>query len=295
MTTVTKQRIEDLERDKYQLLEKVKALEMGKSSQEADLKRSHQRLKDSNEKLNLLTTKYEKFKEKQKVEQKNICGLFRCFTGVLKKTSEANVTVMEYLSKIFHGLAIQRDTDLKELKLFDGRAALETVFNDELVKSFQKIEIGKLRSQCLASFGEAQDFSEKFQLFDTTYKSLLKRMQSGQGNNAELALLVSSFEQQRNLMKENNALLRSNNRGSIDLGRVGGNLDESIHYRSNSMVDDSLLLAGDVTDRSIMARRPSHIPISCEESSMILDQEESILASPKKRYPAGNTQQADER
>ena len=121
MTSVNKLAVMELEKEKYALLERIKELECNKTVNQSDDKRKDDKLVEFASKLNLANNKIAAMKDKNKTEQKNICGLIKKFAAVLKKVQANNQATAEYMTKVFHGLAIQKDIDVTDIPLFDAK------------------------------------------------------------------------------------------------------------------------------------------------------------------------------
>ena len=235
--------VDQLEREKYILLEKVKNLEIAKSMAESDSKRKDDRCTEMAQKVTQLTTKLNSYREKSKAEQKSICSLFRKFGKILKKVQEANQGTIEYITKIMQGLSLQLDYDLPQFSLFDPKTEFAAIFDNETIKSFPKIEFGKLQSTIMTEFIDRPNYKETGRLYESTYRTLLGRMENCQTSAHELASLKNNFEDHKTLMKDTNALLRGNTmRGSMDLSssRVF-NGDDSNFMRSSFRLDESIV------------------------------------------------------
>ncbi len=232
--------IEDIEKEKYRLIEKLKNLEIEKNNIESESKRKDDKLKEVLEKLSVCQSKILSTKEKTKLEQKAVCNLYKAFGLVLHRVNTYNQKVLEYITKIFHSLAIQRELDITDFELFNVRQQMEELFSDDMANNFKKIDWNKLRDLVMGNLKELKSFEDSSKFFEMTYRSLLKRMDSCTQSNAELVNLCNKFECTKDLMKENNALLRSNTfKPSNDINRSSLNLDDSSVFRTSRLDESS--------------------------------------------------------
>lgn len=278
----------ELEKEKYELLEKVKELEIAKTNVESDSKRKDHKLSELAIKVTQYATKLTEYKERSKNEQKNICGLVRRFASTLKEVNNSNHSVIEYVTKIFHGLAIQKEVDLGDLSLFDAKAAVNTLCGEQSSTIFKKIDWVKLKGTIMQNFGEIPNTKDAIKLFASTYKTLLARMESCQTSSSEVAMLCNNFEAHKNLMRESNALLRSSNvmRDSINLNSSRINLNDSAYFGS-SRLDESLVGFGDETERS--ARKHMKRLSINNDSFLEVDTHDPFEASPRRKSMLVNT------
>lgn len=237
-----KKNIEEIENEKYRLIEKLKNLEIEKNNIESESKRKDDKLKEALEKLAVCQSKVLSTKEKTKLEQKAVCNLYKAFGLVLHRVNTYNQKVVDYITKIFHSLAIQRELDITDFELFNVRQQMQELFSEEMASNFKKIDWSKLKDLVLGSLKELNSFKDSSKFFEMTYKSLLKRMDSCTQSNAELVNLCSKFECTKDLMKENNALLRSSTfKSSNDVNRCPMNLDDSSVFRSSRLDESSFV------------------------------------------------------
>ena len=131
MSSVSKRGVTELEKEKYDLLEKIKELECSKTVIQSDDKRKDDKLVEFASKLNLANTKIASMKEKSKTEHKNICTLIKKFASVLKKVQANSQASVEYMTKIFHGLAIQKEFDVTDIPVFDAKQAIVDLCGSE--------------------------------------------------------------------------------------------------------------------------------------------------------------------
>lgn len=287
--------VAELEKEKYDLLEKVNSLEIAKGMVESESQRKDDKLKELAIKVTAYSLKLVEYRDKSKVEQKNICALIRRFAETLKQVHTANQTTVDYVTRVFHGLAIQRDYDINDFSLFDVKSALETLCSTENSSVFKKIDFTKMRDSIMKGFLEGPNLKEASRLFESTYKTLLTRMERCQTSTSEIAMLCTNFESHKNLMKENNALLRSSTmmRDSLNLNSSRINLDDSIMYKS-SRLDESLILGNDnslrmLSDINERSNKKHMKRFSIGDDSMIeLETNDQLDESPKRKGKVQN-------
>lgn len=270
--------IDQLEREKYELIRQKKELEIAKSNIESDSRRKDDKLNELTASLKEKTLKLNLLREKSKTENKNVLQLIRRFAGVLKTAANRNKDLVNYFTKLLQGLSLQIQHDLPEFSLFDAKAELAGLFDKELADSFVKIEFGKLKAAVLRDFEETPQSKELGRLYESTYLILLDRMKHCQVAAHEMAAMKQNFEAHSSLVKDTNALLRSNNmRGSLDLSTAC--------YADNSCLRSSLLL-----DESALGNDSFRLPVGKDRRLSVLDDsvvdgEASVLLdeTPRKR------------
>lgn len=227
--------INELEQERYKLIEKVKSLELAKAAVESDSARKDEKLKELFTKCNQFHSKLMEYKERNKEEQKEICNLFRKVGDIFKNISAWDKFYLEFITKIFHGLAFKKPVDFNELELFDHKAAFSSLFDDEAKKKFSKIDLGKLEDSILKGFSKKCDIAESRQFFGSSYNKIVSWLEKTDESRQalDLSVICNEFETQKKLIQENSELLRHNTNRSF-----ANHLDESAHYRSNSFYED---------------------------------------------------------
>lgn len=270
--------IEDIENEKYRLIEKLKNLEIEKNNIESESKRKDDKLKEALEKLSICQSKVLSTREKTKLEQKAVCNLYKAFGLVLHRVNSYNQRVVEYITKIFHSLAIQRELDITGFELFDVRQQMEELFSEDMTSNFKKVDWTKLKDLVLSGLKEISTFKESSKFFEVTYKSLLKRMDSCTQSNAELVNLCSKFECTKNLMKENNALLRSSTfkAPNNDPNRSSMNLDDSSVFRA-ARLDESSFVGGNESFRQTNETQGDRSHRNNQRRSSMLNEDSVVM------------------
>jgi hypothetical protein len=189
-----------------------------------------------------------------------------------------NQRVVEYITKIFHSLAIQRELDITGFELFDVRQQMEELFSEDMTSNFKKVDWTKLKDLVLSGLKEISTFKESSKFFEVTYKSLLKRMDSCTQSNAELVNLCSKFECTKNLMKENNALLRSSNfkAPNNDPNRSSMNLDDSSVFRA-ARLDESSFVGGNESFRQTNETQGDRSHRNNQRRSSMLNEDSVVM------------------
>lgn len=82
------------------------------------------------------------------------------------------------MTKVFHGLAIQKDIDVTDIPLFDAKQAIIDLCGTENSTLFKKIDFNKLKDNILQGINDGPNVKEVGRLFESTYKTLLKRMET---------------------------------------------------------------------------------------------------------------------
>ena len=193
--------VADLEKEKYDLLEKVKSLEIAKGMVESESQRKDDKLKELATKVAAYSIKLVEYRDRSKMEQKNICALIRRFAETLKQVHTANQITVDYVTRVFHGLAIQRDLEISDFGLFDVKTALESLCSTENSSIFKKIDFTKMKDSIMKGFLEGPNLKEANRLFESTYRTLLTRMERCQTSTSEIAMLCSNFESHRHAAK----------------------------------------------------------------------------------------------
>lgn len=267
--------IQELENERYQLIEKIKDLEMKKSNIESESQRKDDKVNEMVSKVSQYQSKLQEYRERAKLENKSVCELFRKFASILREVELSHQNTIDYITKILHGLAIAKDHDLTDFSFFDCRQALEDLLSSKTTQTFKKIDVSRLKKGLVSGLG-GFDGHETFRLFDQTYKTLQSRLENCGVSAQEIAHLSSRFDaHQQAVNEQTSAMLRN---GSF---RPSVNLDESICQRSK--LDESCVFAdGLATDRSTRKLAPQHSRVfSLRDESVLEEGPGDFLESPK--------------
>jgi phage shock protein A len=232
--------LELLEGEKHALIKKVKDLEIANVVTETESLRKDSKLKEMGQKVEQMTAKLYAYKDRNKAEQKSVCQLIRSFGKILKKVEDCNRNLLDYITKMLQGLCLQTNNELPEFSLIDPKAEILSIFDKQTCTNFVKIDFKKLKASVMTDFTEAPNVKQAAELYQSTYRKLLARMETCKTSAQELNSLMSTFEAHKNLMKDNNALLRSNTmRSSMDMSMKGFHPDNSF-LRSSFVFEDSI-------------------------------------------------------
>ena len=275
LATLKPPSVSDLEQEKYKLLEQVKSLELSSSQIESESKRKDDKLKEFISKLSAAHLKIQGYKDRLKDENKAVCGLVRKVGEIMRQVVVSNQNVVAYITRVFHGLAIQKETELGNLELFDPSEVFNGVFSDEFVNAFKKIDMKKLKTNVMTGWPEGPNLKEAVKLFDSTYSTLLTRMQSCNTSFAELTSLRHTFDSHAHLMRQSTDLLRQHNPATAPSPPVATAqqhcvLDDSIAYSSRGprLADDSLHTA---PRRSRHHQHSRTFTLDCDQSLLETD------------------------
>jgi hypothetical protein len=147
-----------------------------------------------------------------------------------------------------------------------------------MTSNFKKVDWTKLKDLVLSGLKEISTFKESSKFFEVTYKSLLKRMDSCTQSNAELVNLCSKFECTKNLMKENNALLRSSTfkAPNNDPNRSSMNLDDSSVVRA-ARLDESSFVGGNESFRQTNETQGDRSHRNNQRRSSMLNEDSVVM------------------
>ena len=229
--------VDELEKEKYRLTEKVKNLELSNSSLQAEARRKDERIDQAQAKLQMLADKLKAYQEKHKLEARLVADLFRWVREAFQTVSSHNHMFLEFFTRVFHSFVTLSPVEFSELRLFDPRPAIENILSNFARESEQKqlfkvLKLNKLREVACSDLPPNPNLEENMKLVKTLHTSILKKLEGG--DNQDLLGLQSQFETHKNLMIENASLLRA-----------AGRLEPP-----SSRLEDSILL-GDATDRSV--------------------------------------------
>lgn len=236
-----------LEREKFELLKKIKNYEDKDSQNETEKRRILNRQKVYKENLKTMEDKIKEYRTERKELQKKIIYILQHFSKLLNNTSTINQTFLSAFGNMMQNLAVGQPWDSSQIEVFQPGMIIDDMFEYIDTLKIEKIDFNKVKNSIQKRLQGQDKIKQKFDALNNMYKGLQSRFQllKGDISRDDFNEILDQFESHKQLLIENSSLLsRKSHNDSIDLNNHSF-LDSSLnHSAMSSILDASTIRSG---------------------------------------------------
>lgn len=220
----------NLEKEKFQLLKKLKNYEDKYSQNETEKRRILKRQEGYKENLKAMENKIKEYRSKRKDLQKNIIHIIQFFSKTMNKINTYSNQVLGSVGKMMQSLALGQKYDFSEIMIFNPLKQIDDLFDYINTLKIEKIDFVKVKKSVKKRTQDSNKGKEKTKSLNSMYNGLLSRFKfmSKDLSRDDFNEILDQFETHKQLLIENSGLLNKRS------------LNDSHDLNSHSFLDSSL-------------------------------------------------------